>query len=100
MSPAVLASQYLWSIPPHRLRDFELPPEGKENAVRTSPCGTSAVTTMALAAGIEPQPFQTCLRSHPPLPYGAQLQTLIFAARSPLPGCQDPTDTRVSRCSL
>lgn len=100
MSPAVLASQYLWSIPPHRLRGFELPPEGKENAVRMSPCGTSAVTTVALAAGIEAQPFQTCFRSHPPFSYGAQLQALIFAACSALPGCQDPTDTRVSHCSL
>lgn len=77
MSPAVLASQYLWSIPSHRLRDFQLPPEGKENAVRTSPCGTSTAPTGARAQSL--------------------LQTLIFAACS-LPGCHDPTPP--SSCSL
>lgn len=44
-SPAASDSQYLWSIPFYRLRDFELPPEGKENTVRMSPSGTSLVTT-------------------------------------------------------
>lgn len=40
VSPMASASQYLWSVPFHGLRDFELPPVGKENAVRMSPCDT------------------------------------------------------------
>jgi len=37
VSPAASASQYLWSIPSHRLRDFELPPEGKESEIKIGP---------------------------------------------------------------
>lgn len=97
VSPVVLASQYLWSIPSHWLRDLELPPEEKENAVRTSSYATSAVTTVAPAAGTEPQPFQIRLCSHPPFPHGALLQPFIFAASCSLPSCQDPITTH---CSL
>lgn len=59
MSPAASASQYLWSIPSHGLRDFELPPTGKENEVRVGPRGVNKDTASSQKQGSELQPFQT-----------------------------------------
>lgn len=59
MSPAASASQYLWSIPSHGLRDFELPPTGKENEVRVGPGGVNKDTVSSQQQGSELQPFQT-----------------------------------------
>lgn len=107
MSPAASASQYLWSIPSHGLRDFELPPTGKENEVRVGPGGVNKDTVSSQQQGSELQPFQT--PSHLPavptsgpspllhilsLPPAARVPPLPMTHRSHSPPPESPVWTR------
>lgn len=94
MSPAASASQYLWSIPSHGLRDFELPPTGKENEVRVGPGGATKTPQAPSSRDLSSSPSRpppTSLQCLPPDPH----LCCTFSLSPQLPG--SPHDPPISQ---